>query len=190
MNPEGRVGPRPAETPQHEMPDREAAGASSVLAGSVGFLLSKLGFHVASRFARLLEPLGINPGHFGLLRIVDVFDGRSQQSLGEALSVPASRMVALIDDLEAAGLVARRRSAADRRVNTVHLTAEGRRLLDRASVVAGGWERALCAPLTEAERETLLALLQRVAAEQHLPIGVHPTLMHGHPARVPDDSSS
>lgn len=148
----------------------------TTLAGSIGFLLSKLGFLTASRFAAALEPLGIKPGHFGLLRMIDAAGPDSQHALAETLGIPPSRMVALIDDLEDKGLVERRRTPEDRRVNLVDLTAEGRRKLAEAGEIGGAWEEELLAGLDRSEREQLLGMLQRIAATHDLPIGVHPGL--------------
>lgn len=147
-----------------------------MLAGSIGFLLSKLGFLTSSRFTAALAPLGITPGHFGLLRIIDVSGPDSQQAFGEALGIPPSRMVALVDDLEEKGLVERRRSAEDRRVNLLYLTPEGRGVLSTAGEAGETWQEELLADLSTAERDELLRLLQRVAAAPDLPIGVHPAM--------------
>jgi DNA-binding MarR family transcriptional regulator len=57
------------------------------------------------------------------------------------------------------------------------VTGEGRRPLDRIMKVCADHEAQLCAGLTQAERQQLIALLSRVAAEQGLPIGVHPGLV-------------
>ena len=148
-----------------------------LLAASVGFLLSKLGVHAAGGFASVLAPLDISPGHFALLRFIDVAEGRSQQALADALALPASRMVALVDDLESLGFVERRRNPNDRRAHALHLTAKGHRMLEKATVLATAYEEKLCADLTSRERETLLDLLRKVAAGQDLPIGVHPKLV-------------
>jgi DNA-binding MarR family transcriptional regulator len=151
-------------------------GPETVLAGSIGFLLSKLGFLTSSRFTAALAPFGINPGHFGLMRIIEVSGPNSQQALGEALGIPPSRMVALVDDLEGKGLVERRRHQKDRRINELHLTATGRTLLNKASDAGVTWQEELLTNLDRAEREQLLGLLQRVAAAHDLPIGAHPAL--------------
>jgi DNA-binding MarR family transcriptional regulator len=151
-------------------------GPETVLAGSIGFLLSKLGFLTSSRFTAALAPFGINPGHFGLMRIIEVSGPNSQQALGEALGIPPSRMVALVDDLEGKGLVERRRHHKDRRVNELHLTTKGRGLLGQASQAGVTWQEELLANLDFAERQQLLGLLQRVAAAHELPIGAHPAL--------------
>ena len=75
---------------------------------SVGFLISQLGFFSSKAFMEALEPVGIDPREFLLMRFVAASEGQSQQALAERLAVPASRMVALVDRLEEAGLVERR----------------------------------------------------------------------------------
>jgi DNA-binding MarR family transcriptional regulator len=162
--------------------DRDAAAGGApgdvgnLLAGSVGFLLSKLGFMSASGFAAALEPENIHPGHFALLRMIKAAEGSSQNALGDSLHIPPSRMVALLDELEQRGLVERRRSPADRRINLVHLTDAGVSTLERAAVIAADWEARLCAGLDDDERATLAALLRRLAEGHDLPVGVHPGL--------------
>lgn len=161
-----------------EQPHDGPTGASpgALLSGSIGFLLSKLGFITSSGFADALRPLGIDPGHFALLRIVDSVGGPSQQWLCDELSIPPSRMVGLIDDLEARGLVERRRGAVDRRVNELFLTAAGRGVLAQARQTAEAWEEHMCAALTAEERQVLGGLLVRLATSHGLPVGVHPGL--------------
>jgi DNA-binding MarR family transcriptional regulator len=152
----------------------EDVDAGEVLAGSVGFLLSKLGTTSAMQFAATLEPLGIDPRHFGILRIVAMTEGQSQQRLAEALHVPPSGMVALIDDVEARGLVERRRNPKDRRAHALHLTPRGRKLYERALEIATAYEDHLCEGLSEREREALLALLRKLAMTCGAPSGSHP----------------
>jgi DNA-binding MarR family transcriptional regulator len=153
---------------------------------SVGFMLSKLGFHCAGAFSAILEPLGLAPPHFAVLRFIGTFEGRSQQAMAEALSLPPSRIVAFVDALEERGLVERRRNPADRRAHALHLTGEGRRLLDEAEQRADELEAHICSGLTAAERTRLVALLQKVAASQGIPVGFHPGMrMDPSPTRPP-----
>jgi DNA-binding MarR family transcriptional regulator len=140
----------------------------------VAFLLAQLGFHSTRLWKDRLTPLGIDPRHAVLLRHVAAAQGQSQQALGRAMQLPPSRMVALVDELERAGLLERRPSPADRRAHALHLTGEGRRLLVRLMQVSADHEAQLCAGLTQAERHRLIDLLSRIAAEQGLPTGVHP----------------
>src|SRR4029078_525318 len=72
---------------------------------SVGFLISQLGFFSSRRFTEALEPLGIGPRDFLLMRFVEASDGQSQQALADQLGIPPSRMVALVDHLGGRGLM-------------------------------------------------------------------------------------
>jgi DNA-binding MarR family transcriptional regulator len=83
-------------------------------------------------------------------------------------------MVALVDALERRTLVERRARTGDRRAFALFLTREGRQLLGKITEVSDSHEAELCAGLTPAERRRLIALLSRLVAEQHLPVGVHP----------------
>jgi DNA-binding MarR family transcriptional regulator len=141
---------------------------------SVGFLISQLGFFSSRRFTEALEPLGIGPRDFLLMRFVAASEGQSQQALAERLQVPPSRMVALVDHLEDAGLVERRPDPEDRRVRGLHLTRKGRGVLDRAAKIAIDYETQLCAGINREEREQLIDLLQRLQVTQTDLGGVHP----------------
>src|SRR4051794_11543438 len=116
------------------------------------FLLVRLGAYAGSRFVEALEPLGIEPRHFGVLvRLVD-HEGSSQQELGARLDLNPTRMVFLIDDLEGRGLVERRPNPDDRRRHALYLTEAGRTTLDRARVVARHHGQAMGQGLSAAER--------------------------------------
>jgi DNA-binding MarR family transcriptional regulator len=140
----------------------------------VAFLLSQLGYYSSRRWKVRLAPLGLDPRQVMVLRRLAGDEGRSQQALGDALQIPPSRMVALVDALEQRGLLRRRPSPSDRRVRTLHLTKEGRRLLSRVMEISLEHEQELCSGLQPANREQLLTLLNRLAAEQGLAEGVHP----------------
>jgi DNA-binding MarR family transcriptional regulator len=143
---------------------------------SVGFLISQLGFFSSRAFTGSLAPLGIGPREFLLMRFVDASEGQSQQALAERLDVPASRMVALVDGLEEAGLVERRPDPEDRRVRGLHLTRKGRGVLERASKIAIDYETRLCAGISREEREQLIDLLQKLQVGHTELGGVHPGL--------------
>jgi DNA-binding MarR family transcriptional regulator len=86
----------------------------------------------------------------------------------------APRLVALIDELEDRGLVARDRDPGDRRNYAISLTDEGRQLLAELARVARQHEHTITAALDDNERAQLLTLLRRIAEEQNLRPGVHP----------------
>ncbi|WP_422927874.1 MarR family winged helix-turn-helix transcriptional regulator [Singulisphaera sp. PoT] len=140
----------------------------------LGFLLSQVGAHSAATFADRLGPLGLNPPHVGILRVVEQADGLSQQALGEKLGMFPSRLVQILDDLEKRGLVERRDNPSDRRSYALHLTDAGRETLAKIEVVTQEHRDALVAALDESERAQLAGFLSRIAAEQKLQPGIHP----------------
>lgn len=140
---------------------------------SVAFLLSSLGFAISRRFHQVLEPLGLEPGEFALLRAVDASEGESQNALAERLHISASWMVAIVDDLEQRGLLERRPHERDRRVRNLQLTTGGRRLLRKAEQHAQQFDELVAGPLGETDVRRLLDLLDRVAAGLELEPGAH-----------------
>jgi DNA-binding MarR family transcriptional regulator len=138
------------------------------------FLLAQLGAHAASRFAETLGPIGLSPAHAGILRILDAAPAITQQALAGALGSPPSRLVALVDELEAKGLVERQANETDRRRYALHLTAKGKAALQTIGHLVREHQNALLAALSQDERQQLTALLMRIADQQGLRKGVHP----------------
>ncbi len=139
-------------------------------------MLSSLGFAVSRRFHQALEPLGLEPGEFALLRAVAASDGESQHALAERLHISPSWMVAIVDELEQRELLERKPHARDRRIRNLHLTPGGKKLLRRAEQQAQQFDRQVTGPLSETELRRLLDLLDRVAAGLELEPGAHAAL--------------
>ena len=143
---------------------------------SLAFLLSQVGIHAARQFAERLEEVDLQPPLFRVLNLVDAAEGRSQQAIGEAIQVPPSRMVALVDELEERGLVERRPNPADGRIRALFLTRKGRQKLARGREIASAHEEQLTVGMATADRESLTRLLQQIVDTQTIGRGVHPGL--------------
>ncbi|HUB98367.1 MAG TPA: MarR family winged helix-turn-helix transcriptional regulator [Solirubrobacterales bacterium] len=143
---------------------------------TLAFLLSQVGIHAARRFSERMEEIDLQPPLFRILNLVDAAEGRSQQAIGEAIEVPPSRMVALVDELEQRGLVERRPDPLDRRVRALYLTPKGRETLTRGRVIAKAHERELTKGMSATDRERLVKLLQEIVDRQTIGPGVHPGL--------------
>ena len=149
-------------------------GVPAELAQHTGFLLSKLGLATSRRFARAMEPLGLDPRQFAVITVLGAHDGVAQQDLADRLRIHPSSMVAVIDDCESAGLLERRRDPTDRRRYAIHLTATGRSVRTRAQEVAAALRDEMFAELDERERRTLHDLLLRLASAGPLSdLGAH-----------------
>lgn len=138
------------------------------------FLLAQVGAHAAARFGDRVHAIGITRPQAGILGLLTANPGISQQDLARLLGMLPSRVVALVDEMEEAGLVRRHRDETDRRRNTLVLTAAGRSALQRVGAVARAHEDDVCAALDARERNQLTTLLERIAEQQDLEPGVHP----------------
>jgi DNA-binding MarR family transcriptional regulator len=140
----------------------------------LAFLLAQVGGHAASQFAERLAVLQLTPPDAGILRLLGISAGVSQQELSGKLGIHPSRLVAILDELERRGFVQRNPNMNDRRQHALHLTEDGRKVLDEIGLIGRQHQKALCAALSHAERETLAELLHKIAGEQRLTPGVHP----------------
>lgn len=99
------------------------------------FLLYAASRAVTSAYTPLLAPLGLTyPQYLVMLVLWEAADDSavSVGALGQRLELDSGTLTPLLKRLEAAGLVARERSADDERVVLVRLTPAGRRLRARA----------------------------------------------------------
>lgn len=128
-----------------------------------GYLMTFIAEHASERFERELGPAGIRAKHAALLVVIDAEGPMSQRALGRRLRIDKSPMVGLVDDLEREGLAERRRGRSDRRVQAIHLTAKGRRVLQRVTRLADEGNERTFGALDEDERVLLHDLLLRVA---------------------------
>ena len=152
------------------------------------FLLAQLGAHAAAQFTEKLGVLELTPADAGILRLLRVEAGPSQQELATRLQIHPSRLVAILDNLEKRGFVERRANPEDRRLYSLHLTQAGGETLQKIGSVARQHQDALLSSLNGEERNTLAALLLRVADQQGLVRGVHPGYQRlGRPKRSEAD---
>src|SRR5215831_12368363 len=144
------------------------------LRGSTAFLLAQIGAHAATQFGERLKSLRLTRPHAGILRLIGLIPGLSQQELARRLAILPSQLVALLDELEERGFIERRQDATDRRTYALHLTTSGRNALEQIGRIAREHDDAVCAALDLHERQQLNALLGRIAEQQGLTPGVHP----------------
>jgi DNA-binding MarR family transcriptional regulator len=139
-------------------------------------MLSTLGYAVSRGFHGALVPLDLEPREFTVLRAAGFGEGQSQQAIAARLQIPPSRMVAIVDGLEARGLIERRPHPDDRRVRSLFVTGSGTELLGRAFQLALEHEQRVSGHLDDAERARLLEQLHEIARRLDLPQGAHAAL--------------
>jgi DNA-binding MarR family transcriptional regulator len=131
------------------------------LADRTGFLLARAHHRFHERADEALAPFDIQIRHFGALtRLAD--GTSSQRELADRLQVSGPVVVELVDALEARGLVERRRDKADRRLNALHVTAEGRDVLEKATARLLTRSGELTRPIGPSGDEELRGLLRKL----------------------------
>ncbi|MFB7905960.1 MarR family winged helix-turn-helix transcriptional regulator [Kitasatospora sp. NPDC059146] len=140
------------------------------LTSSLAFRLGTLGTVATARFTAAVESRGLKPKHVALLATLDAGAAASQLELAQVMGVAPSLVVSLADQLQALGAVARERDPADRRRQTLTLTADGRALLHECTALAHAVDDELAAALSPAERESLRRALGVLAREAGLPV--------------------
>jgi DNA-binding MarR family transcriptional regulator len=156
------------------MDDRDAGIAA--LHQRIPFLLSQLGVYLAEDFVRRLEPFGVEPRAYAVLKALSEDNGRSQRELSTQLGIHRNVMVTIVDNLERDGLVKRMPHPADRRAFAVTLTDKARDLLPELDAQGSAQEDEITAALSDAERKAVLQYLQRMSTAAGLTPGVHPKL--------------
>lgn len=110
----------------------------------------------------LLAALGLTLRTYAVLSLAATGNDYSQREIARMLSFDSRQVVYLVDDLEAAGLIARTPDQRDRRVNAIVSTPRGREVLELAKVRIAELEESTLTDLSADERATLHSLLARV----------------------------
>lgn len=129
-----------------------------------GALLDHVTRRIRSRSESVLAPLGLRPRHLVALTVLRDRAGCSQQDLAKTLEMDSTNVVGLLNDLESANLIERRRSPVDRRRHIVELTDVGAKQLAKAEFALAGVEDEVLGALDNEQRETLYNLLYQAAS--------------------------
>ena len=122
--------------------------------------------YMEARISADLRRADLTLARFDVLVVLEKFGPMSQQTLADQLLVTKGNIVGLIDKLSARGLVDRRPSETDGRVNLLRVTPAGKRIVERIlprqmQLIAG-----LMRPLSAREAVSLEALLTRLRDDQ------------------------
>ncbi len=120
--------------------------------------------HVERAMTWALEPFGVTTAQFELLQVIQRVgnSGVGCSELGRHLAVPGPDVTRMLDRLDSAELVARKRDEKDRRVVHTQLTKKGEKVLESAGPSVREAELSLFEGLDDSERAQLVLLLQGV----------------------------
>jgi DNA-binding MarR family transcriptional regulator len=116
------------------------------------------------RQEKWLADVGFRPPCIGAIMTVAAHQPLSQRELSDTLGVDPSDLVNVIDILERAGFVSRRRDPRDRRRHLLSLTPDGGTAVRRLGAMLQEVDDEVLRPLTGEQRQQLRRLLDGVVA--------------------------
>ena len=144
------------------MPPEQLASPPGAARSTV--LITRMARAMRRQFERAVAPLGLRARHLVALTHLKDHGPSAQQTLIEVLGLDASNLVALLNELEDADLIVRRRDRTDRRRGIIELSPEGERLLLEVDRALEAVDDEILAALSFDERATLNDLLARAGA--------------------------
>lgn len=128
-----------------------------------------LGYHCRRAFLHLepfsdprMSRFGLRPADFAVLSLLLANPGLSQKEVAHGIGVAPPNLAPVLERLEARELLLRQRSVQDGRIQHFFLTAPGKALCREAEAQAAQIESEAASALTDSERDTLMALLQKL----------------------------
>ncbi|OLD42291.1 MAG: hypothetical protein AUI63_08705, partial [Gemmatimonadetes bacterium 13_1_40CM_2_60_3] len=124
---------------------------------------------VKRSLAQVIEPHGITPQQYNVLRILRGAgpDGMPTLTIGERMIEQTPGVTRLVDRLERKGLVARTPCPTDRRRVFCRITPKGLDLLKELDDPINRWDAQAVSVLPPSELDSLINLLDRVRASNY-----------------------
>ena len=126
------------------------------------FMIRNLNAMLRPVGAAIREPLDLEAGSIGVLFLVWVNPGVSQNDLAENLAMKKSAITKLVKELETQGHLERSRHQGDRRVNSLTLTAKGHRLVASIREISVPLNKTLTAHLSKDEHDLFVRVLSKL----------------------------
>lgn len=139
-------------------------GSEYVAIESVGHLMHRITLLMKRRVSARMAEHGLTAAQWAPLWMLDNGQGTTAQELTCILNTDPGAVTRMLDRLEAKGLVARERSADDRRVVQLRLTDAGRDVVRHIPFVLAEVNNEALRGFRAAEFRQLKTLLQRVHA--------------------------
>jgi MarR family transcriptional regulator, transcriptional regulator for hemolysin len=135
---------------------------SPTLDRSFGFLLHDIARLLRKRYEQRARPLGLTRAQWQALSQLQRREGINQSGLADLLEIEPITVARLVDRMQEAGMVERRKDPADRRAHRLFLTGRGRPMLEHGRALADAVYAEAFAGVAAADRERLIDLLLHV----------------------------
>lgn len=142
-----------------------ATADASPCAGDLCWLLSRASHVLTTEVTAALEQLGISPRAQSVLRAA-MSGTYTQIELARMVGLDKTTMVATLDELEAAGLAARRPSSSDRRARIICVTQAGERAARDAREIGDRVHEDVLSTLPPDDRRVFVDALRRLVTDR------------------------
>ena len=129
---------------------------------SVGFLMHDVSRLMRRNFMRRAQKFGLSQAQWMTLFRIYRQEGVKQITLAESMEIQPITLARLIDSLEEADLVDRRRDPEDRRAFRIYLTEKAQPFLDEVQPLLAETREAAMVGFTEQEKSDLLQKLDLI----------------------------
>ena len=126
----------------------------------LGYFLRRLQIWVFQDFIQTLAPMKVRTAQYSVLLIIEANPGRSQAAIGQTLGIERARLARLLHELERRKWVSRRASGSDARSHSLHLAADGEKVLAKIKSLAEQHEAQLAEHVGAKRRQQLMDLLR------------------------------
>ena len=128
----------------------------------LGYNARRAALSIIEVFLQRMAPYQLRPVDFSVLSVIAHNPGVTSRQLCNTLGILPPNFVGLLNTLEKRELVQRQPHPSDKRAMALQLTPQGKKLMLQAEQTAQSLELDASARLTEAERKTLMLLLQKI----------------------------
>ncbi len=135
---------------------------TSYLETLMGYNARRAALAIIGVFLRRMAVYELRPVDFSVLSLVTHNPGITSRQLCTALGILPPNLVGMVSNLEKRGLISREPHPSDGRAMGLHLTPNGKHLMEQAEATAKELEIAATDKLTTYERKTLIRLLQKI----------------------------
>lgn len=130
----------------------------------LGYRLRRAQMNFFTKFSEVCADVGLSPGLFAVLVIVEKNPGLTQTAVAQALGNDRSAMVAAVDKLENMKLIERRPAKNDRRSYALFMTKYGHEFFEMSSKKVNDYENSMAAKLhDDQEKDQLIDMLKRLS---------------------------
>ena len=143
---------------------KQPAALPEELRACTAFLLARVGSAIKLTAIEEFEREGFSMYQFSVMAVLSEGVKETQATIADTLKLDRGQLVGVLDGLEEAGLIERRRDQSDRRRHTVSLTPSGKKQLVKMRTIVKRIEDQFLKPLDDKSRTALHDALLRVAA--------------------------